>query len=478
MGTTSVDVGVPIYVDLDGTLVRTDLLVESTLAMIRDNPISLLHLPFWLLRGRAYLKEQIAKRARLRFDLMPYNKELIVHLSAEKEKGRMLVLATASDQGIAHGINRHLGLFDRVMGSDGARNLKGKHKLESILQTQQGRPFDYVGDSSADIPIFEAARIVTLVDPPTHIARQMQRARKEHKVIRHPRGGAMAMLKGMRMYQWLKNVLIFVPLFTSHNWFDQVKVTHSLLGFLCFGLCASSIYLINDMFDLEADREHPTKRTRPFASGDLAIGSGVLLSLVLLSAGLGIAAWIDIGFLLSMCVYIVATSLYTLQLKQIVLVDAIVLAFLYTIRVVSGAVVIHVDVSFWLLAFSMFLFLSLSLVKRCSELVALKGLQKAGASGRDYQVGDLPLLQVMGLASGYLAVLVVALYINDPGMGSMYARQEMLWLLCPLLLYWVSRMWIKTGRGEMHFDPIVYAIRDRTSLLAVGAMIVVVMLAI
>lgn len=466
-----------IYVDLDGTLIRSDMLAESLLVLLKQNFMYVAMIPYWLLRGRAYLKEQIAIRAAPRVDLLPYNDELVRLLKKRKQEGRRLVLATASSKQLAMRISDHLGLFHDVMGSDAKRNLKGGAKLEAIVRYERGRPFDYIGDSEADLSIFESARSVVLVNPRPGIERRVTSFGKSVQVIRSKTLSVGMVLRSIRLYQWVKNVLIFVPLFTSHNWFDVDRALAVALGFVAFGCCASAIYVLNDLFDLDADRAHPVKRQRAFANGDMAISHGLGLVVLMLAFGLSLAYWVNSGFFIASLLYVAVTTAYTLSLKRVVLIDVIILAGLYTTRVVAGAQAIDVSLSFWLLAFSTFLFLSLSLLKRCGELVSLKLLQRAAAKGRDYRVEDFSTLREMGLASGYMAVLVVALYINDPSVKMLYQNEKVLWLLCPLLLYWISRMWLKTARGEMHSDPIVYALKDRISVLVAVTTVVVVIAA-
>lgn len=456
-----------IYVDLDHTLINTDMLHESVLLLIKLNIKFLFFIPFWLLKGRAYMKDQIASRVEPRYDLLPYNTRLINYLEMQKANGRKLVLATASNRKFAEGINKHLILFDDIVASDSTRNIKSAEKLKSILAREQNKSFDYVGDSIADHPIFDKAQNIVLVNPSRATARYARKLNKDTTIVETDRVDIKTFIRSARLYQWIKNILIFVPLFTSHNWLNEEMLLLCALGFISFGLCASSIYLINDLFDLEADREHPKKRHRPLAAGTMSITQGAVFSLLLLAASLSMGFYLGQDFFIVLVSYIAITTTYTLSLKRIVVIDAITLAALFTIRVVAGAQLIDVSLSFWLIAFSIFIFFSLSLVKRCSELITLKKDDESASKGRDYNVSDLFLLQIMGICSGFLSVLVVALYINDPTISTQYTNHRVLWLICPLLLYWISRMWLKTARGEMHSDPIIFAIKDRASLLTV-----------
>jgi 4-hydroxybenzoate polyprenyltransferase len=456
----------PIYVDLNRTLVRSSLAAESMMALIKLRLIYVFLLPLWLLRGRAYFEEQVATRATPKFETLPYNNELVTYLREQRALGRKIVLATNSHSVLAKGVSDHLQLFDNIV------------TIDSLKQQQPNGAFDYVGRRRDDMPLLMKANAVVLVDPDSGVQQAVAATGKPVMLLQSSKLKLKTFAKSIRLYQWMKNLLLFVPLFTSHNWFAVDKLTASVLGFIAFGLCASSIYLLNDLLDLDADRVHPTKRERPLASGTMSLESAFVWFIGLLVAGIALAAWVDVRFLAVLLIYLAITTAYSVFLKQIVLVDVIVLAGLYTIRVIAGAVVVKVEPSFWLLAFSMFLFTSLSLVKRCSELVTLREKQVRSSKGRDYKVADLEYLTTMGTSSGYVAVMVIALYINDDAVRVLYSKPQMLWFLCPLLLYWVSRMWIKTGRGEMHSDPIIYALKDRTSLMVIGGIFISVLLAV
>jgi 4-hydroxybenzoate polyprenyltransferase len=237
----------------------------------------------------------------------------------------------------------------------------------------------------------------------------------------------------------------------------------SVQGFIAFGFCASSVYLLNDLLDLTSDRKYPRKRMRPFASGRADVVTGIVLVPILLAIGIAIALTLPRTFLLTLVGYYTATLIYSLWAKRRVMVDVMLLAGLYTVRILAGAAAVSIVPSFWLLAFSMFLFLSLALVKRYSELISIGAASEHGLSGRDYETTDLPILSALGSASGYMAVLVLALYINSPDIAKLYRIPEAVWLLCPVLLFWISRVWVKAQRGEVHDDPIIFALKDRVS---------------
>ncbi|MFY2763396.1 UbiA family prenyltransferase [Arenimonas sp. MALMAid1274] len=451
----------PLCVDLDGTLLRSDLLVESTLVMLAQRPWLLFLLPVWLLRGKAHLKRQIASRVAIDPANLPYDERVVALLRAQP--GRRRVLCTASDESLARPVAEHLGCFDEVIASDGQRNLAGSRKAEVLVQRFGERGFDYAGNGPIDLGVWAHARGALVVNAGNALATA---AARRCEVLDHlPRtgGGLRVWLRALRVHQWLKNLLVFVPLLASHRMFETQAVIAAVAGFIAFGLCASGVYLLNDLLDLPSDRQHPRKRLRPFAAGTLPLLQGAVLAPLLALAGLALAWWAEPKFAGVLAVYYALTLGYSLRLKRVVMLDVILLAALYTVRIIGGTVVIGAVLSFWLLAFSMFIFLSLALLKRYVELAAMLGEGKISAAGRGYAVDDLPLLQSLGSAAGYLAVLVLALYINSPDSITLYQHPQVLWLLCPLMLYWVSRTWVVAHRGGMDDDPVVFAATDRVS---------------
>jgi 4-hydroxybenzoate polyprenyltransferase len=402
----------PLRVDLDGTLIRSDVLLESLLILVKRNPLYLLLVLVWLLRGgKAGLNAQLASRVALNPATLPYNADLLAWLKNERATGREIWLCAPANEQFAAKVAQHLGVFDRV------------------VERPAGAELDVA-------PVFPA---------------------KSAKTYR-------AILRALRPHQWAKNVLVLVPLFTAHRLGDLGALACSLAALVAFSLCASSVYLLNDMLDLEADRGHPRKSKRPFAAGDLSLATGLLLAPALLVVAGLIAAFLPVKFELALGAYYVLTFAYSTTLKRLLLVDAVALAGLYTLRIIAGAGAATVALSFWLLLFSVFLFLSLAFVKRYAELDSLRRQQKLQALGRGYSVEDLSVLQSFGTASGYLSVLVLALYINSPEIEPLYHRPKAIWMLCVLMLYWISRVWMTAHRGRMHDDPVVYALRDRVSL--------------
>jgi 4-hydroxybenzoate polyprenyltransferase/phosphoserine phosphatase len=466
---------VPLYVDLDGTLIRSDLLHENLLALVRKRITLLWRLPFWLAKGRAFLKARLAETCELDAQMLPYRDSLLEYLRSERIRGRELVLATAANERQAQRIAAHLGMFSAVLASTDCRNLKGHEKCLAILEHCAGGPFAYAGNGRVDLPIWARAREGIVVGANRRVAAAAHRATEIVREFDCPESRWLPLVRAMRPHQWLKNVLVFVPLLTAHLWASAPARWSALVAFLAFSLVASGGYIVNDLIDVPSDRKHPRKRRRPIASGAVSAPAAVLLACALFIAGLTLAARTSSTFLAVIETYVVITFGYTALLKKRIVFDAITLAGLYTIRVIGGAIAIEVTLSFWLLAFTMFFFFSLALTKRYSELVMLAAAGRKAASGRDYMVSDAGILASLGTGSGLVAVLVFALFINSQSTLAHYEHPELLWLLCVIILYWVARMWIKAGRGEMHDDPLVFAARDPNSLFfAVMAVAIVI----
>ena len=461
----------PLFVDLDGTLIKTDVLLESLLVLIKAEPWMIFLLPLWLLKGRAFLKAEIARRTDLRADGLIYDERLIAMLRSEHEKGRHLVLATASNRKYADAVAEHVGVFAHVIASSDTENMKGKQKVEAILAYTKGAPFDYAGNEAADLPIWEKARRSICVDTPYAVVRTVRGYAGELEELPRVRKSPLRVFaKAIRVHQWLKNALVFVPIAAAHRIDDVQADARVVAAFFAYSLCASSVYVLNDLTDLRSDRLHPRKCKRPFAAGDLELKTGLAMIPLLLGASLTIAlVFLPLRFVAVLGTYYVCSMTYNFVAKERVVWDVILLAGLYVLRVIAGAAAVPVPVSFWLLAFSMFIFLSLALAKRYSELNTMQRAGRSIATGRGYRTDDMAMVQSMGVSSGYLSVLVMALYINSPEIHARYNQPEALWGICPLLLFWMSRVWLKTHRGEMHDDPVVYAVRDPMSL-AIGAL--------
>jgi 4-hydroxybenzoate polyprenyltransferase len=460
----------PLVVDLDGTLTLTDTLVESLIQLIKQSPLNLMRLPLWLLKGRASFKEEVASHTRISAEHLPYREPLLAYLRGEKGKGRRIILATAAHKSIAEAISAYLGLFDDVLATDLGRNLKGKTKLEAIQQ-RVGRDFVYAGDSHADTPIWKAAQAAVLVGVSPRLAESIRNSVPIEREFAKEDIGFAVWLRALRVHQWLKNLLLFVPLLTAFSFMDIGKLAIMAVAFVAFSLAASATYMVNDLWDLENDRAHPRKRLRPFASAKIPILHGLVVAGCALALAFVLALAVSQGFFLMLLLYIVLTSAYSWVLKEYVLIDVLMLSLLYTLRILAGSVAIGIATSSWLLAFSVFMFLSLALVKRCAELVSLDQIGKKAVRGRDYRVSDLVVLLPLGVGAALSAVVIFGLFISAPETQVRYATPHLLWLVAIGLIYWLARLWIKTSRGEMHDDPLIYAIKDHGSRITVLAMI-------
>ena len=460
----------PLYVDLDGTLLRTDALWESVAKLLREQPLTLaLGAPGWLARGKAGFKAAVADLVELDPASLPYEPEVVAHIAQARNEGRRVVLATASDRRIAQAISDHLGLFDDVLATDG-ENLSGRAKLaaiESEVAERGAAGFEYIGNAAVDIAIWERASIATLAAP-TGAARRWAEGRSPSPQVLAGDGPPLwrALVKQLRPHQWAKNALLFAPLLLAHELADPRRLFSVLIAFAGFCAVASAGYVINDLLDAEADRRHATKRNRPIASGALPIPvalasvAGLLAPAFLLSALLLPAA--STGMLAA---YLVLTLAYSLYLKRQLLLDVLVLAGLYTHRVLAGGVAAEVPVSPWLLAFSSFFFLSLALVKRYVELLDAREVDRDTIERRAYRVSDIGLVETIGLSCACISVLILCLFVSSEDVTRLYSAPGWLWLMCPVMYFWVSRVWFLARRGQLHDDPVLFAVRDRTSYL-------------
>jgi len=455
----------PLVIDLDGTLLRSDLLMETAMAFVRSQPLSIFRLVGWLLKGKAALKEGLALATNIDVTVLPYDPHVIELIEFERTNGRTIILATASHDSLANRIAEHLQLFDLVLASNADRNLSSHAKRDVLVEHYGEQGFDYAGNSSDDIAVWEVSRQAIVVNPESGVENRAKAQGNVQHVIHSNPSGLKDWRKALRLHQWMKNVLIFVPLLAAHQLNHLGLIVDGALAFLFFGLCASSVYVLNDLLDLADDRHHQSKRNRPFASGKLSIKAGLVLVPILLIAAFGGAAlWLPWQFTGVLTAYYLLTLAYSLYLKRQMALDVIVLAMLYTARIIAGVADFNLTLTFWILAFSMFMFLSLALVKRYAELreARAKALTDK-ARGRGYYAGDLDMIASLGASSGHLAVMVLALYIHDGTTASLYSQPHVIWLACPLLLFWITRVWMLTHRGLMNDDPVVFAIRDRIS---------------
>jgi 4-hydroxybenzoate polyprenyltransferase/phosphoserine phosphatase len=461
----------PLVIDLDGTLLRTDLLFESALGLLRAQPLLAPAMLWWLADGKATLKQRLAETVELDVASLPYDARVLELIARERAQGRQIVLATASHRIYAEQVAAHLGLFDRVLASETGANLSSHNKRGRLIAEFGERGFDYAGNSYDDIPVWAAAQHAYVVNCARGVEARAKVMANVKQVIALEHSRYRAFFRALRLHQWAKNLLLFVPLLAGHKLGQPGWVLEGSAAFVCFGLCASSVYLLNDMLDLNDDRHHPGKRTRALAAGELPLKAGLVAAPLLLLAAFAGAVWLlPWQFAATLAVYYLLTLAYSISLKRRIMADVIVLAALYTLRVIAGTFAFAASLTFWLLTFCMFIFLSLALVKRYAELREAAAAGEPGRPrGRGYTPGDLEMIAAMGAASGYLSVMVLALYIQDQATVALYRYPSVIWLACPLLLYWISRTWLITHRGQMHEDPVLFAIKDRVSLL-VGAL--------
>lgn len=463
----------PLCVDLDGTLIRTNLLYETLIALVKKNPFYVLALPLWLLRGRAFFKRAVASRVRIDIASLPYYGEVVRFLRAEKARGRSLHLVTACDDALATAVAGHLGMFDGVVASDGHLNMKGEVKARTLCARFGTGGFDYVGDSTADLPVWRVAQGSVLVGGAASLA-----VSRDITVVRRFPGrpvGLKTFAKEIRIHQWLKNVLLFIPMIMAHKYLDAGAWWTASLAFFSFSLCASGVYLVNDLLDLESDRVHAQKKHRPLANGDLSIPAGVVLAVLFFFGSIAIAVLLPVDFVKVLGFYFFVTLVYSFRLKKIMLVDVMTLVVLYALRFFAGALVAAAPLSHWFLAFFLFFFLSLAFAKRFTELVNVNNAGGTVNSARDYQPSDYDQIARFGASSAYLSIMVLALYINSEAVIVLYTHPERLWLLCPILLYWINRLWLLANRGRISEDPVLFAAKDPQSYV-VGLLSVAVIL--
>lgn len=464
----AIKLSVPLVVDLDGTLIHSNLLLESIIALVKRSFLSALKLPLWLMRGKAAFKAEVTRRVALNMAVLPLNMPFVERLKREKARGRQLILATGAHETLAKQVADRLGLFEEVLASDGKRNLTGRDKLAVLRERFGATGFDYAGNATADYPIWRAARLATVVNASPRIVNWATENANVDEVFPRTAPTLATYVRALRLHQWLKNLLLFAPLIAALRFTDIGALTNLLIGFVAFGLCASSVYLLNDIVDIEDDRQHPNKRRRPFASGDLPIAHGIALIPALLAASAALCLALPWQFSIVLAVYYAMTLTYTFFLKRLEAVDVVTLALLYTTRIFAGGAAAGIALSVWLVTFSVFIFLSLALAKRCAELLLMQKNGKQASSARGYLLADLPMLHSMGVGSGYIAAVVLAFYLDTPQVGIAYTHPVLLWLFVPVLVYWVTRVWLKTSRSEMHDDPLVFAARDRVSLAFAG----------
>ena len=440
------------------------MLFENLFLFLRLHPLRSFEAFGWLLHGKVHFKRRLADVVSVDVGQLPYNLALVAWLKEQRGEGVRLILATASDLRIANQVANHLGIFDEVLGTEGT-NLSSKNKREALVQRYGERGFEYVGNSAADLAVWKAAAAIHIANAGQGVLAAARKLGPVEMVFARRADKPRAFIKALRPHQWTKNLLLFVPLLASHRIMEFPLLWNGMLAFFAFCATASSAYLLNDLLDLSDDRQHPTKCDRPLAAGTLPIFHVLFLVPALpVAAFLTAFLLLPVQFVCVLITYYILTVAYSIWLKRVVMLDVVTLALLYTLRVVAGAAAMSLTATFWILTICMFIFMSLAFVKRYTELHdARQDGGKEKAAGRSYYPADFELLASLGGASGYLSVLVLALYINEAASGALYRSPEWMWAACPLLLFWLSRVWLLAHRGQMHDDPIVFALRDGVS---------------
>jgi 4-hydroxybenzoate polyprenyltransferase/phosphoserine phosphatase len=461
-----VESSVPLVVDLDGTLTVSDTLYEGFAQLLFKAPLSALLSLSRLPRGIAALKRDVAQRSPLNVANLPYRPDLVELANREKLRGRPVHLVTAADQSTADAVARELGLFDSAMGSDGETNLKGARKLECLRQRFPDG-FIYAGDSPADLPVFRAARGAILCDAGRATAAAVASAGiPVLAALDRPASGSHPWMRAFRLHQWSKNLLLFVPLFVGHAYGDLATIGKTAIAFALLCILSSATYVLNDLADLNADRQHATKRLRPFASGELkilhALIAAPLMALVALAGALALSP----PFALALLSYLILTLGYSLGLKRVALLDVFIIGVLFTLRIVMGVAVANLAHSAWLLSFSLAFFVSLALAKRHGEVMRAARIDADEIAGRGYRGNDWPITLSFGIGIGLVSVVIMLLYMtNDAAPSGFYHHPGRLYAIPALLTIWLMRIWLLSHRMLLHDDPVVFALRDRASLV-------------
>jgi 4-hydroxybenzoate polyprenyltransferase/phosphoserine phosphatase len=456
---------IPICIDCDGTLIASDLFHEALVKLLLRMPWMLPAALIWWMQGRHVLKSKVALLSPLEVASLPFRHEVVAYAHVKKAAGAKLYLATAATKEHAEQVARHLDIFDGLFHSDETTNMKGPTKAEVLVERFGRGGFNYVGDSRADLPVWRTANKAIVAGNSTSFFAKVKTINPNAKHIPARQSQRKVWPKLIRVHQWAKNLIIFVPLVTAHQLFNPDHFLSAVDAFLSLSFIASATYILNDLLDLDHDRAHKTKRRRPLASGAISMPTALGVGFLFLAAGVGVAALLPPLFWRCLILYVLLTTAYSFYFKKIAIADAIVLASLYTLRLLIGHAATGLKLSFWLLAFSIFLFFSLALVKRYVEIadLASEGAADASVQGRGYKVGDLWIIGALGVACGVVSVLVLILYVSSPDVSVLYAYPTLLLLLAPLFLYWVGHIWLLASRGRVHEDPVVFALRDKTS---------------
>ena len=460
--TNALEIEVPLVVDVDGVLVATDLLQEAALQYVARYPLRAYRIPLWLIDGKSNLKIQLANRVNPGIGTVPLRQEVLTLIRDAQATGRAVYLASASDRRYIVELAERIGGIAGVFGTDSDQNLAGEAKADRLVSAFGVNGFDYIGDAPSDLAVWRCARRSLVVAHSAGFATRILKHFPEAKIVVSARPEPRSYISALRTHQWAKNLLIFLPMIAGHR-FGLETIVATFFAFVCFCLAASSAYLINDLLDLPADRDHPRKSRRPFAAGKIPITHGIMLAVILMAASFALSLLLPLRFTGILSIYVACTVAYSFILKRKLVIDVITLGGLYTLRILAGLAAINAPETQWLLMFSLFLFLSLAIIKRCSELVANRAIGKSGAGRRGYRVDDLSMLLPLAAAAGYGSVFVFTLYLSSPEMAALYTHPNRLWLACPLLLYWISRVLVLANRGELHDDPVIFALTDRIS---------------
>lgn len=467
-----------IYADLDETLSRTDTLWESFLALLKRKPWMAVALPFWLLRGKAGFKQRLAASAGLDAEDLLFHDAVVDFLRTRRNEGSRIVLATAADRRIAQTVADRFGIFSDILASDGETNLIGMKKLAAIQRHAAGQPFEYVGDAMADLPIWEQCETAHVVCADPAFLQRIPSSVSIGQTFQPMRRSATTILRALRIKQWIKNLLLLVPLVLAHQVQNGIAVFAGAIAFFSFSLCASGVYLLNDLLDLHTDRRHPDKRHRPLADGSLSIPFGILLAVACLAGSLLLATlFLSTGFIVALGGYVLLNILYSYSLKRIIVIDVVILALFYAYRIVAGSIATNILITHWLLAFAVFFFLGLAILKRFTELrLFQRSATDAKKGGRGYQLEDTETLRALGINSGFLSLLILTFYLQSPDVTSLYPRPFLLWGVVLCLVYWIARLWLLAERGAIHDDPLIFTTKDRVSYIT-GSVILLMLIA-
>ncbi|MEN6511164.1 MAG: UbiA family prenyltransferase [Chloroherpetonaceae bacterium] len=467
----------PLVVDLDGTITSTDILMESMLELLKRNPLYIFLIIIWVAKGYAFLKQKIYERTQIDVSNLAYNQDVIDFVRLEKSKGRQIILATASLEPIAKQVADYLGIFDEVLATTPQLNLRGNNKRQILIEYYGEKGFDYIGDAYVDLYIWESSRYAYLVRPPKLLLWRTEKIARVEKIFPPKKGKIETFFDEIRYKQWLKNILIFVPILLAHR-FELIEYLYLLIGFIAFSFTSSSIYLLNDLIDIPSDRKHPLKHNRPLASGEMHITTGFYLSIFFFVAGFIISiAFLHPAFVIVQAIYFLSNWLYSRYLKKEVIIDIVVLSILYALRLIAGAVQADVDLSNWLLTFAIFLFLSLATLKRYLELGLL---QKDGRSNssRGYTIEDRPILQLSGVSLGLISSLIFALYTQSDKVAALYSHPNYLIGIVLVIVLFLLRTWVLSSRQVQNDDPLEIVMKDRVNYILLAISLVIILLAV